>query len=230
VYRHLTELAPSVAIYNQVGQVLTELHRGEEAIAIFQQAKALDAKLTEIYIGLGDSYSQIYQWQDGITAYQQALELDPENPLTVEDKLQRAEQKQSQFEQAVKTHSNFPPTSAEDYLNLGQTLRQQGLIEDALAAFRQACILNPHSPINYHLFGHSFAMVQKWDDAISCYRRACEIFSESPDIHLHWGEALEQKENYQDALTYLQKAINLKPDFDLAYEAMGRVISKKKGS
>jgi predicted O-linked N-acetylglucosamine transferase (SPINDLY family) len=71
------------------------------------------------------------------------------------------------------------PDYAEAYNNLGNSLRDQGKLDEAIACYRQALLIKPDYAEAYNNLGNSLRDQGKLDEAIACYRQALSIQSDS---------------------------------------------------
>lgn len=135
-----------VAIMINLGTVLQQQGKHEEAIQIYHQALERQSDCAEAYNGLGLCWSAQGKFEAAIQSYQQAIHHNPNlsytynnlgNLLKNQGKIAEAI---ASYQQAIKHQSDF----AEAYYNLGNVLKDDGLPDEAIAAYQQAINLNPH--------------------------------------------------------------------------------------
>jgi tetratricopeptide (TPR) repeat protein len=56
---------------------MEQLHRFEEALGYYEQAIAMDATLTEAYVGKGRVLNQLERYDEALECYERASKLQP---------------------------------------------------------------------------------------------------------------------------------------------------------
>jgi tetratricopeptide (TPR) repeat protein len=103
------------------------------------------------------------------------------------------------------------------HYNLGDALKDQGNMEEALKHFLEAVKINPNSADAHNNIGIILELhFKKYDEAIYHYHRALRIDSNNPGTHFNLGIALAAKGERQEAIKHFQQAIYLKPDYEAA--------------
>jgi len=103
------------------------------------------------------------------------------------------------------------------HYNLGNELKDQGNMEEALKHFLEAVKINPNAADAHNNIGIILELnFKKYDEAIYHYRRALQIDPDNPGIHFNLGIALAAKGERQEAIRHFQRAIYLKPDYEAA--------------
>ena len=109
-----------------------------EAIAQYEAAIPLisnPSMRVEAYETLGRLYSQLGQYSRARTSYEQALKIDPQQTKA------RSGLAQIELSDAIRQVAEAP--SAERYFRLGQMFEENGRVEEAQTAYKQALKLNP---------------------------------------------------------------------------------------
>jgi cytochrome c-type biogenesis protein CcmH/NrfG len=109
-----------------------------EAIAQYEAAIPLTADpamRVEAYEILGRLYGQLGQYSQAKTSYEQALKIDPQQTNA------RSGLAKIELSDAIRQVAEGP--SAENYLRLGRIFQENGRVEEAEAAYKQALKLNP---------------------------------------------------------------------------------------
>ena len=81
--------------------------------------------------------------------------------------------------------------NADAHFDLGNLLRQQGRIGEAIRAFQRATRLRPEFASAYNNIGSLFQIEGRIDAAMACIRRSLEIDPSSADAHFNLGSLLE---------------------------------------
>jgi tetratricopeptide (TPR) repeat protein len=117
---------------------------------------------------------------------------------------------------------------AEQSLNRGLTLIQQGAVEAATVAFREAIELDPNSAAAYYNLGLVQRQTGQLQEAATSFWQALEADPYFAMAYSNLGAALWEGGNLEQAQEYLERAIQLQPDLGNAYYNLGLVqlISK----
>jgi serine/threonine protein kinase/tetratricopeptide (TPR) repeat protein len=109
---------------------------------------------------------------------------------------------------------------AEAYSLLGDTLRHQGKLAEAGAAYRQAIDLDPKLAGAHNNLGLVFYVQGKAREAEAQFREVIEL---EPDAVAHYnlGNALREQGKLGEAVAAYRKAIALKPDLAEAHDNLG---------
>jgi tetratricopeptide (TPR) repeat protein len=114
--------------------------------------------------------------------------------------------------------------------NLGDTLFKKGQVNEAIAEYQKALVLQPDYSESHS--GLALALLQKGDvdEAIAHFRKALELQPNDANCCYNLGHALLQVGRVDEALAPLQKAVAIKPDFAEAQNNLGiALIQKGKG-
>ena len=113
--------------------------------------------------------------------------------------------------------------------NLGESLAQQGRLDDAEAHFAAAIQINPLFADAHHNMGMSLVRRGKPGDAIAEFTRAIEIAPNFTDAHNKLGAALANQGNLSAAIASFSRALEIDPNYasaranlGSAYEQQGR--------
>ena len=219
--------------YNNLGVLYFRKGLGEEAIAAFSRALALDEKMRVARRNLEIAYGESDTLQRRIEQLATRL---ANNPDDIEALVQSgiAEKTtgdlpaaQSLFERAIAID---PQSSVVHYL-LGETLYNRGMSQDALRAVRRSLSLHPDNPDAHYLLGFIFGDLGRNDEAAEANRKAlslnptltrahANLSLETPRVpvttpvggeaagpsHVALGLAYRQKGYYEEALRSYERA------------------------
>jgi serine/threonine protein kinase/tetratricopeptide (TPR) repeat protein len=116
------------------------------------------------------------------------------------------------------------PLDAAGLRSRGLVLFNQGKLDDALAAFRQALALEERHGWNHYLVGVILARQEKADEAIPEFRRAMEISPDYAPPYASLGALLAARGQVDEAIPLLEKAIELEPKLAPAHSALGGLL------
>ncbi|MBN8688194.1 MAG: tetratricopeptide repeat protein [Chitinophagales bacterium] len=75
-----------VAIINNLGTVLDELGRRDEAIAFLKKAISIDSNFVGSYVNIGFQYTHLGRYQEALVYFDKALQLEKDEPLTLNNR------------------------------------------------------------------------------------------------------------------------------------------------
>ncbi len=121
------------------------------------------------------------------------------------------------------------PNDARGLAQEGETLRQQGQYEQAIANFTEAIALNPEYAWAIAHRGETYYQIGQYHKALIDFNRAVELDPNYIWAIAHRGVTYERLERYPETLADLNRVLELKPDYPWAiayrcraYEMMGR--------
>ncbi|HUC19412.1 MAG TPA: sulfotransferase [Acetobacteraceae bacterium] len=121
---------------------------------------------------------------------------------------------------AVRRHA------AAKHLKLGSTLLAAGKPRQAIAAFRQAILLDPDNPISHHDLGLACLRSRRISDAIAAFREAIALKEDYPSAYHNLGLALEESRDDIGALKAHGRAAELAPNMADAHERLGALLDR----
>jgi serine/threonine protein kinase/tetratricopeptide (TPR) repeat protein len=101
------------------------------------------------------------------------------------------------------------PDSPGAYLNLGLALREQGKLDEAVAASRRAIALAPRYAAAHLNLGIALTKLGKADEALPHLTRAVELAPTVPDARHHRGRAREYLRQWEEAIDDYSEALRL---------------------
>jgi len=163
------------------------------AVALFNQAVAIDSTYAVAYVGLSDAYNMLTQYhhlptEDGI-------------PLALES-----------AERALA----FDSTEGQAYTSLAEVHFLGGEWGKAERAYRRAIALNPGSAIGHHFFGWFLSHMGRHDEAIEMLTRARELDPLAAPINGDLAAAYLHARRYDEAWTETERTLVIAPGFHRA--------------
>lgn len=157
--RKLTTQFPAIALgWFNLGNVVRDQQRLEEALDCYRRAIALDARLFEARHNFGNMLHQLGQLEAAEQAYRHALAINAQNPLThcnlasvlIDRGLFTA------AEAAALAAMKLDPRSAVAQTILGAAIGHQGRVHEALACYLRAAELDPENVTNIAAIGAAY--------------------------------------------------------------------------
>ena len=224
----LKENPASSLIHNNLGLVLANTGRSEEAIEHYQQALRLDPHESKAHYNLGLVLVKMGRTQEAIEHYQQALQLQPDY-AAARNNLGAALLDPSHMQEAIDQFQQvlrLKPDYAEAYNNLGVALLGTGRIQEAIDQFQQALRLKPTFAEAYGNLGNALANANRTQEAIERYQQALRLKPDYAEAYSNLGAALLKSGRPQEAIEHYQQALRLKPDYLKAHYNLGVALLK----
>jgi tetratricopeptide (TPR) repeat protein len=201
-------------VYLSLGQLLVEQSRLVEAIAVYQQAIALDSDRVEAYRLLAVAQDRAGQIEAAIATYRQAIALDGSSAPWIYSMLGQLFAGQERFDEAIEVYQQaiaVHPDRAETYRLLGTVYNSQGNFEAEIASYRQYIELQPdQSYWVYSMLGHRLSEQDCLDEAIACYQKALELYPEQTHSYfVRQAQTQLDRGDLQQAILAFQQALFL---------------------
>ncbi|MBW4660517.1 MAG: tetratricopeptide repeat protein [Drouetiella hepatica Uher 2000/2452] len=117
------------------------------------------------------------------------------------------------------------PNNAAAYNNLGNALKRQGKLEEAITAFQRAIQLDPNDAPPYNGLGNALLDQGKLEEAITAFQRAIQLDPNDAYPYNGLGNALLDQGKLEEAITAFQRAIQLDPNDAPPYNGLGIALS-----
>ena len=205
--------------HSNLGNVLKDQGKRDEAIAAYRQAIGIEPNLAEAHSNLGNALKDQGKVDEAIAAYRQAIGIKPDL-AEAHCNLGVALEKQSKFDEAVAAYRQaigFNPDYAEAHSNLGNALKDQGKLDEAVAAYRQAIGIKPDFAEAHYNLGNALKDQGKLDEAVAAYRQAIGIKPDYAEAHSNLGNVLKDQGKLDEAVAAYRQAICIKPDLAEAH-------------
>jgi tetratricopeptide (TPR) repeat protein len=113
------------------------------------------------------------------------------------------------------------PQSAAVHALLGNALRANGQLDNAITECKEAIRLQPDFAAAHNNLGGAWDAKRQLDKAIAAYQEAIHHQPDFAAAHNNLGAALFEKGHLDNAITAYQEAIRLQPDYALAHHNLG---------
>ena len=109
--------------------------------------------------------------------------------------------------QAIALNPSFPAALS----NLGEVLRRQGELDEAIVCFQRALAILPDFPAALGNLGLALTQAGQYEQAIVALRRAVALKSDFADAWGNLGSALDETGERREAIACFRRAIALRP-------------------
>ncbi len=214
--------------HNNLGTVLGQLGKLEEAIGQYEQAVRMKPDYADAHFNLGLMLSDQGRVPEAIGHYEQALRVKPDyadahyslgNALQLVGRLQDAI---AHFEQALE----IKPDYAEAHFNLALAFRQVGKLDEAIHHYERAVQIKPDYAEAHNNLGNALLQAGKMEDAIGQFEQALRIMPDYAVAHYNLGAALAQTGKTEEAIPHYEQALRIMPDYAMAHQNLGVALAR----
>jgi len=196
-----------------LGEVLDEQGRLEEAIAHYREALRLDPSFARAHNNLGVALAKEGKVEEAINHYVQALNLyknSLKKRLNSDDLFDPQKKPQEQIS-SDDEYLTFLPGYAKSLSNLGVALALQGKFDQAVAHCKRATELQPQWAEGHNNLGNALAAQGKLNEAIPHLSRALELKPDYADGHNNLAVVYGRLGRFAEASAHYRQALHLKP-------------------
>ena len=214
-----------VAHYN-IGDVLLQKGRVDEAIAHYQQALQLKPDYADAWYNLGNALFQKGKVDEAIARFQKALQLKPNDAKTLNN-LGNALLQKGQADEAMvclQKALQINPAGAEAQNNLGNALLQKGRADEAMVHFQKALQIKPDNAEAQNNLGNALLQKGRADEAIAQYQLALQLKPDYAEAQNNIGYAFLKQGKLDEAIAQFHKALQIKPDYVAARYNLGDTL------
>lgn len=223
--RRAVELAPNDAnAHNNLGALLREQGKLDEAATSFRRAIKINSKLADAHCGLGLVLQSKGLGREALASLRQALKINPDladahnNMGLLLQSNGQLDEAVACFRRAVQIKQDF----VEAYTNLGAVLHIQSQLDAALASLYKAVEVNPNYPQAHYNLGVVLIAHEQLDKASASFRRALELKPDYAEASNNLGGVLKKLGQADAAITSFRRTLEIKPDhaeahFNLAF-------------
>jgi len=215
--------------HNNLGNVLFQKKRLEEAIAQFKKAIEIKSDDPEPYNNLGHALLHKEQMDEAIAFLQKALAIMPDC-AEAHDNLGAVFLKKGQVDEAMMEFQKalaIQHDNVEAHNNLGTALVQKGHVDEAIVQFQRVLAIQPdHADARYNL-GNAFVRKGNVDEAIIQFQEVLAIQPDYVEACNNLGTALVQKGRVDEAIVQFQRAMAIQPENVEAHYNLGNALFRK---
>jgi tetratricopeptide (TPR) repeat protein len=210
----------------------------ERALALAQQALALDDSLPLTHSLLSEVYRHKQQYDQAIAEGERAIALDPNNAdsyvwqANALNFAGRPEEALRRMEQAMRLNPRYPP----DYLfRLGWTYYLTGRDTEAVATLQEAISRNPNIQPAHVVLALSYARqwsfqqsanAQTLEQALAAAQQGSALSDAYPGGHVVLGSVYLLQKQYEQAIAEAERAIALDPNLADGYARLAETLSR----
>ncbi|WP_449417981.1 tetratricopeptide repeat protein [Phormidium nigroviride] len=116
-----------------------------------------------------------------------------------------------------------------DYCALGDALKLEGKLDEAIAHYRKAVEINPDSPLAYHNLGKALQQNGQLEDAIAAQQKAIILQPNFTHAYfpLRYAPLPNNSSLIDDLIALYRQVIEILPDFPLVYIHLAAALTKR---
>jgi tetratricopeptide (TPR) repeat protein len=215
-------LPRDVEALNNLGNMLQELGKLDDAEATCMQAIKLKPDFAEAHNNLGNTLKGMGRLEEATTSYSKAVTFKPDfaeaynNLGNILHRLDRLVEAEACYAKAVALKPDF----AEAHNNFGNLLLQLCRFEEAEASYAQATIAKPLYSDAHNNLGVAQQALHKFKEAEVSFKKAISLKPDFPRAHYSLGIMLQGLDRLADAEASFAQVIRLKPDYINAHTDM----------
>ncbi len=111
--------------------------------------------------------------------------------------------------------------------NLGNALREDGQITQAMAHYQEALRLKPDYAEAHNNLGIALEKMRQTPEAMSEYETALRLKPDYPEAHNNLGVALAGQRRLPEAIAHFEAALQLNPDYAGAHNSLGIALASQ---
>jgi tetratricopeptide (TPR) repeat protein len=215
--------------YHDLGNVLQESGKFDEAVIAYQNAIAQNPDFSWSYHSLGDVLLKLEQWEESATAYRKAVELNPDFSWSYHNlgdvllKLEQWEEAAAAYRCEIELKSDF----AWSFCNLGDALLKLKQWNEAINAYLKAILIDRNLPGIHEKLG--YVLRQTESDLKQVFLPDnLQITPENRDFYLDLGRSLARDDRLESAIKFYEILLTLEPSCEIYSAELQALLKQKK--
>lgn len=214
------------------GYSLQNLHRGEDAITVYEKVLTIDLKCAFAWSNLGNALNGLLKHKEAIIAYDRALAISPDDQ-SIQDGKDRALFNAKQDE----AYSKLTPEGIQEE-DRKEEVRKWGIVgrrlsdlkrfEEAINAYDRGLSLHTKWGGGWIGKGNCFSKLMRYEEAIQCFDQALSFNQNNAATWSGKGLAFYKLERNVDAIQSFERAIAIEPTSVVAWTHKGLALDDLK--
>ena len=203
----------SAPAHSNLGSLLMDLERLEEAVASYDQAIELDSRLVDAHYNRGNALVALERFTEAASSFGKALAINPQH-VNAHNNCGNALNQAKQFAEAVMYYDQaiaLDPAYAAAYANRGAALIWLRRTDEAIQDLDRALALAPGNVEAWTNRGEAFLRGHRYPEALASYDRALELDPKSEIAWLGRANALTLLRRLTEAKSACHEALAIDP-------------------
>lgn len=225
--RRVLELNPRRAqSWYQLGLVLVDQKRREEAIEAFERCREIDAGHRRVQLQLGQALIKAGRVEEGIAACREVVEGNPGDPrvLISVSLVFRTAGRLDHAEAALRDALRLDGEHHQAHHQLGDLLAFAGRFEESMKAFDDAVRTGADCANVHYQRGQVARRLGRPEEAVSGFRKSLALQDRDAQIYRDLGETLHEMRRYPESAQAFQSAIELVPGHPGSHIGLGLAL------
>ena len=206
-------------VYYNYGNLLKDLGRLGEAVALYHKALLIEPEYAEGNLNLGNAFQHLGWFESAISSYDRAIVCNPQNP---EAFLNRgvALRELKRLEKAIDSYGKaifLKPDFADACLNLGVALQDLKFFEEAVLSYDAAIALKGDLAEACSNRGNALSELDRVDEAAASYEKAICLNPAFTGAYFNFGTFLKKINRQGEALAPYARALAISPRYAEAH-------------
>jgi tetratricopeptide (TPR) repeat protein len=229
----LERIGRAIALNNSIpdfqhnlGNILRQMGRLEEAATAFQQALILNPNSVDTLYNLGNINHDLSRLDQAVAYFERALRLRPDS-VEILNNLGAALHDQGRVDEAVACYARaaaLAPDPVQALTNLGAALCDRGEPEEAAAQFERALALRGDHIEALNGLGIALRQQGRMDAAIAQFELALALGPGRAETHNNLALALEDLGRLDEAVAHYEHSLRLGPEQAETHNNLGNAL------
>ena len=204
--------------YN-LGNVLRDLSRIEEAIVSYNKAISLNPYYINAYFNRGIALQDLGRFDEAVISYEDVIKING-NLAEVYNNRGNALKALNRIKEAIESFDKavlLNPKYAEAYNNRGAAYKELGCLQEALADYETAISINSNYAEPFNNRGNVHQELKNFSEAANNFEKAIAINSGYADAWYNLGNTYKELANLEMAVNCYDHAITIKSNYAVAF-------------
>lgn len=209
----------NAAALNELGNVLSQLGRHDQAIGAYDRVTAIDPAFAGAHYNRGLAFYDLEQPAAAIDCFDRAIALQPGH-ARAHNQRGHALFDLGRFREAVQSHTRalqYRPDYAEAHNGRGNALFQLDEYAAALLSYEAAIAQQPGYADAHSNRGNAQYQLGRVEAALASYEASLALQPDYAGVHFNRGEVLAELGRYAQAIASFDRAIELKTELPYAW-------------
>jgi tetratricopeptide (TPR) repeat protein len=219
--------------WNSIGLSAHDEARYADAESAFREALRIQPQFAAALINLANALLELNRRAEAVAALRRAIQIEPDNLIALTNLGQSlAEIGDPDLLGEAELHCrraaaiSAGPNRAHAIAILGNVLRLEGRLNEALACYQQALKLDPERWSILDSVARVLQEQGRFDDAAGLFERAIEQNPESAQLHANYASLLSERGRYEEAITAYRHALACEPGRGAAHHGLGLTLQE----
>ena len=201
-----------------------------QALELLQRSLAIRPNQTGPLINLALTYKELGQLENAVETYRQVISNNPPNLHEIHNNIGNLHKILGQPDLAIEAYKNavgHKPNYLEAWYNMGISLQDKSLHQDAINAYQKALDIDPNMTLAWCNLGNALQAIGQNEQAQSAYHKAIDTnpnialpYNNLSNIHRFLGQ-------FDQARIYCEKALQIEPNNPEILSTHGNILKEQ---